>query len=284
MLNFDQESGPRQAVFETIAAHQERAVLFAYIAAPPMNCLAPKLIRDLVSLIEQAEADDSVRVLVFRSADPDYFISHASPAQARESEPAFTEPGSEQSFSTVLRNLSTSRLITIAQIEGRVSGAGNEFVLACDMRFAAREFAILGQPGSGLGFVSGAEAVMQLTRLMGRSRALEVLMSAEDYDARAAEHYGWVNRSLPASTLGTFVESLAHRISDFPTTGIVAIKECVNAVAFAPVEAFRPNSTRVFDFVRSADPQSRDGAEIELGFRTRETEMNRELTALDTAL
>ena len=98
-------------------------------------------------------------------------------------------------------------------------GAGSEFVLACDMRFAARESAIFGQPEQGLGLIPGAGAVQHLTRLMGRARALEVMLSADDYNAELAERYGWINRALPASSLDEFVRSLAHRIARFPAAG-----------------------------------------------------------------
>ena len=108
--------------------------------------------------------------------------------------------------------------MTIAQIEGRVRGAGSEFVLACDMRFAARETAIFCQPEQGFGLIPGAGGIQHLTRLMGRARALEVMLSADDYDAELAERYGWINRALPAETLPEFVRSLAHRIAGCPAT------------------------------------------------------------------
>src|SRR6186713_1083224 len=119
----------------------------------------------------------------------------------------------------VFRYLSNSRLVTIAQIEGRVRGAGSEFVLACDLRFAARESAIFSQPEFGFGLIPGAGGIQHLTRLLGRARALEVMLSADDYDAELAERYGWINRALPATELPAFVRSLAHRIAGFPAAG-----------------------------------------------------------------
>jgi enoyl-CoA hydratase/carnithine racemase len=121
--------------FETISVSQEGAVLFAEIANPPMNLLGPELVRDLVSLIQQAEADDSIRVLVFKSADPDYLISHVDVTRIKEYREEAAKLTGEASLGLLFRRLSTSRLVTIAQIEGRVRGAGSEFVLACDMRF-----------------------------------------------------------------------------------------------------------------------------------------------------
>ena len=170
-----------------------------------MNLLGPELVRDLVSLIQRAEADDAVQVLVFTSADPDYFISHVDVTRIAEYREEAAKLTGEASIALLFRHLSASRLVTIAQIEGRVRGAGSEFVLACDMRFAARESAIFGQFEPAFGVIPGGGAAQHLTRLMGRGRALEVMLSAEDYDADLAERYGWINRALPADELGDFV-------------------------------------------------------------------------------
>jgi enoyl-CoA hydratase/carnithine racemase len=226
--------GDSSMVFETLTVRKEGAVLFADIAAPPMNLLGPELVRDLVSLIQQAEADDGVQALVFKSADRDYFISHVDVTRIGEYRDEAAKLTGEASLGILFRYLSTSRLVTIAQIEGRVRGAGSEFALACDMRFAARESAIFGQFEPAFGVIPGAGAAQHLARLMGRARALEVMLSAEDYDAELAERYGWINRAVPAYALGDFVRSLARRIARFPAAGHVAVKDLVNAIAIAP--------------------------------------------------
>ena len=172
-----------------------------------------------------------------------------------------------------VRYLSASRLVTIAQIEGRVRGAGSEFVLACDMRFAARESAIFGQPELAFGLIPGAGGVQHLARLMGRARALEVMLSAEDYDAEHAERYGWINRALPANALGSFVRSLAHRIAGFPAAGHIAVKDRVNAIVLAPTEDFRRDSALFGEGVRNPEAQSRLRAAMKRGFQTRDGEM-----------
>ena len=268
------ESRRDSVVFETLTVHRQGAVLFAEIAAPPMNLLGPELVRDLVSLIQQAEADDAVQVLVFKSADPDYFISHVDVTRINEYREEAAKLTGEASIAMLFRHLSASRLVTIAQIEGRVRGAGSEFVLACDMRFAARESAIFGQPEPGLGTIPGAGAVQHLTRLMGRARALEVMLSADDYDAELAERYGWINRALPAKTIGDFVRSLAHRIAGFPATGQVVVKERVNAIALAPADDFRRDSDLFAEGVRNPEAQKCIQAAIKRGFQTREAELS----------
>src|SRR5246500_2917567 len=156
-----------------------------------MNLLGRELVRDLVSLIQQAEADSAIRVLVFKSADRDYFISHVDITQIKEYRQEAAKLVGEPSIGLLFRHLSASRLITIAQIEGRARAAGSEFVLACDMRFAARETAIFGQIEPAFGQVPGGGGVQHLVRLMGRARALEVMLSAQDYSAELAERYGW---------------------------------------------------------------------------------------------
>ena len=154
-------------VLDTLTLHNEGAVLFAEIAAPPMNLLGPELVRDLVSLIQRAEADDALQVLVFKSADPAYFISHVEVGRSGEYGADAAKLTGEASMALLFRYLSASRLVTIAQLEGRVRGGGSEFVLACDMRFAARETAIFGQFEPAFGVIPGAGAAQHLARLMG---------------------------------------------------------------------------------------------------------------------
>jgi enoyl-CoA hydratase/carnithine racemase len=262
------------ASFKTFNVRQENALLFVEISAPPMNLLGPELVRDLVSLIQHAEADNTLRVLVFRSADRDYFISHVDVTQIREYRQEAAKLVGEASIGLLFRRLSTSRLVTIAQIEGRVRGAGSEFVLACDMRFAARESAIFGQPEAGLGSNPGAGGIQHLSRLMGRGRALEVLLSSQDYDADLAERYGWINRALPASALSEFVRSLAHRIAGFPAGGLAVIRERVNAIALPSTDEFRRDSDLFGEGVLKPEAQSQMQAALKQGFQTRDAEMN----------
>jgi len=258
---------------ETIKVRQERAVLFAEMSSPPMNLLGPELVRDLVALIQQAEADHTFKVLVFKSADRDYFISHVDVTRIKEYRAEAAKLTGEASIAMLFRYMSASRLVTIAQIEGRVRGAGSEFVLACDMRFASRESAIFSQIEAAFGQLPGGGATQHLTRLMGRARALEVILSAEDYDAEMAERYGWINRALTENALGDFVKALAHRIASFPAAGHVVVKDRVNAIALAPAEDFRRDSDLFAEGVRNPEAQSRIQAAMKRGFQTREAEM-----------
>lgn len=260
--------------FETLNVCSEGAVLFVEISAPPINLMGPELIGDLVSLIQQAEADEAVQVLVFKSANPDYFISHVDVTRIKENREAAAKLDGDASIGLVLRHLSASRLVTIAQIEGRVRGVGSEFILACDMRFAARESAIFGQFEPSFGVIPGAGGLQHLTRLMGRGRALEVMLSADDYGADLAERYGWINRALPADELDAFVSSLAHRIAKFPAAGHSVVKERVNAIALPSVEDIRRDSDLFLEGTRTDEFQQLTKAAFRNGFQTRESEMN----------
>ena len=261
------------AATPTVAVRNEGRVLLAEIAAPPMNLLGPELVRDLVAVIQRAEADDGVQVLVFASSDPDYFIAHVDVTRISEYRAEAAKLTGEPSIAALFHHLSASRLVTIAQIEGRVRGAGSEVALACDMRFAARESAIFGQFEPAFGLLPGGGAAQHLTRLMGRARALEVMLSADDYDADLAERYGWVNRALPADRLGEFVRSLAHRIAAFPVAGQAIVKERVNAIALAPADDFRHDSELFGAGVRDPAAQQRIQAAVQRGFQTPEAEL-----------
>jgi enoyl-CoA hydratase/carnithine racemase len=259
--------------FETITVHLDGPVLVAEILAPPMNLLGPELVRDLVSLIQRAEADHAYKVVVFKSGDPEYFISHVDLTRIPEYRQEAAKLTGVPSIALLFRHLSTSRLVTIAQIEGRVRSAGSEFVLACDMRFAARESAIFAQFESAFGQIPGGGAAQYLARLMGRARALEVLLSADDYDADLAERYGWINRALPASALDGFVRAMAHRIGRFPEAGQVAIKDRLNAITLAPTDDFRRDSDLFGEEVHNPETQRRYQNALSRGLQDRDAEM-----------
>ncbi|WER50800.1 enoyl-CoA hydratase/isomerase family protein [Cupriavidus sp. WKF15] len=259
--------------FDTLNVSRDGAVLFVEISAPPMNLLGPEMVRDLVTLLRTAEADDDIKVLVFKSADRDYFISHVDVKQVKEYREEAAKLTGEASIGLLFRHLSNSRLVSIAQIEGRVRGAGSEFVLACDMRFAARESAIFSQMEAAFGLLPGGGAVQYLTRIMGRGRALEVMLGALDYNAELAEGYGWINRALPTAELDAFVSSLARRIAKFPAIGHTAVKNRVNDITLAPIEDFRHDSDLFGETVRQPETQQRIGAAMARGFQSRDAEL-----------
>ena len=188
----------------------------------PINMFLPSTIDELGLLMTEIEAARSVKVVVFQSVNPDFFIAHLDVAKAAERPDAL---GLWRKF--VLR-LSSSPVVSIAKIRGRTRGIGNEFVLACDMRFASRQSALFGNPEVGVGLVPGGGALEWLPRLVGRSRALEIVLSGDDFDADIAERYGWVNRTLDDNDLDSFVDSLASRLASFDHETLAAAKAQVN--------------------------------------------------------
>jgi enoyl-CoA hydratase/carnithine racemase len=189
---------------------------------PPINMFVPTTIVELGALMTELEADPSVKVVVFQSANPDFFVAHLDVSKAVERPEVL---GLWRDF--VLR-LSLAPLVSIAKVRGRTRGIGNEFVLACDMRFASRQSALFGQPEIGVGLVPGGGALEWLPRLVGRSRALEIVLSADDFDADVAERYGWVNRTLNDADLDSFVDTLAGRLASFDRETLAAAKAQIN--------------------------------------------------------
>ncbi|BDG05031.1 enoyl-CoA hydratase/isomerase family protein [Anaeromyxobacter oryzae] len=190
---------------------------------PPINMFGPETLVELGALMTELEADPSVKVVVFQSVNPDFFIAHLDLSNAAELRPASFAPW----FDFVLR-LSSTPVVSIAKIRGRTRGIGNEFVLACDMRFASRQSALFGNPEVGVGLVPGGGALEWLPRLVGRSRALEIVLSGDDFDADIAERYGWVNRTLDDDDLDSFVDALARRLASFDREALGAVKAQVN--------------------------------------------------------
>jgi enoyl-CoA hydratase/carnithine racemase len=215
----------------------EGGVAFATIDAPPMNLLGPALLGALDALTRDAGADERVRVLVLRSADPDFFIAHGDVEvlAALPEGPPRLEPA-PNFVHEVLERLRTLPVATIAQLEGMARGGGSEVALACDMRFAARGRAVLGQPELGLGILPGAGGTVRLARLVGRARAAEIVLGGEDFGADEAERYGWVNRALPPDELAAFVLRLARRIASFPAAAIAEAKAVLAQVERATPE------------------------------------------------
>jgi enoyl-CoA hydratase/carnithine racemase len=208
---------------------------------PPFNIFGPDTMPQLTMVMSALEADPYVRVVVFESAVPGFFITHydfAAPLEATTSMPP--GPTGMPPLPDVLVRLGRTSVISIAKIRGRASGVGSELALASDMRFASNEHALLSQWEIGAALVPGGGPMTRLSRLLGRGRALEVLVSGNDFDGALAERYGYVNRSMPDSQLDEFVDSLATRISLFDKASLAAIKQHVNTQTLPPDSAVAP--------------------------------------------
>ena len=181
---------------------------------------------ELAAAVDRLAADDDIRAVVRRSAVDDWFIGHfdvEAILQFPVDQPAPTELNG---FHKMCEQLRTMPKPTIAQIEGRVGGGGSEVALSCDMRYAAPD-AVFNQPEVALGILPGGSGTVRLPRLIGRSRALEVILGCDDVDALTAERWGWVNEVLPLEDIDAFVDRLAHRIASFPAHAVAAAKASV---------------------------------------------------------
>jgi len=207
-------------------AVDDRGIATVTIDHPPINLVTMEVFLELAAEIERLAHDDSVRTVVFRSANPEWFLAHfdveAIQGFPRE-QPVPTEIGPYDQMCETLRTMPKA---TIAVITGRVGGGGSELALACDMRFVTPD-AIFSQPEVALGIIPGAGGTVRLPRLIGRSRALEVVLGCDDIDAATAERWGWVNRVLSSDEIDAFVDRLAGRIASFPRHAVAAAKESV---------------------------------------------------------
>jgi enoyl-CoA hydratase/carnithine racemase len=210
----------------------DAGVAFVSIDHPPINLLDEVLSQELDQLGRDLEADKSVRVVVLQSALPDFFIAHSGLGRVGSASKMVSATRSFRFTQTIGERFRNMPKVTIAKIEGRARGGGSEIALAMDMCFAAVGKAIFGQPEVAVGLVPGGGSTQRLPRLIGRGRALEVLLGCNDLSAELAERYGYINRALPADELTPFVEKLAHRIASFPAHAIAHAKAAVDIGAF----------------------------------------------------
>jgi enoyl-CoA hydratase/carnithine racemase len=208
---------------------------------PPLNIFGPEGTRQLSEIITAIETDKHVKVVVFDSAVEGVFITHYDfLASVEETTSLPPGPTGLQALPDMLVRLTRAPVVSIASIRGRATGVGSELALASDMRFASREKAILSQWEVGAGLVPGGGPMARLPRLMGRGRALEVLLGADDIPGDLAELYGYVNRSLPDAELDAFVDSLATRIASFDKQAIADTKHLVNVASLPPDSEIAP--------------------------------------------
>lgn len=200
---------------------------------PPLNLVTPEIILELQALVGRMEADEDLRVVVFDSAHPDFFLARYDLARAAAT-PRQPGPTGFPTWTDLTVRLTAAPVISIASIRGRTRGAGSEFALACDMRFANAEKAVFGQPEVPAGLIPLGGAIERLPLLTGRARALEIIIGGDDFDAQTAERYGWINRCLPDAELDAFVDELARRIASFDRQAISEAKRFINRHSLPP--------------------------------------------------
>jgi enoyl-CoA hydratase/carnithine racemase len=208
-------------------------VVFDY---PPFNIMDVTIFEGLQNLLARMEASSSLRVAVFESAYPDFYLAHFDLTGKIGNITTAAGPSGLPILTDTFVRLTKSPAVSIAKIRGCVRGVCSEFVLACDMRFASRENTRLGQPEVGVGLHPGGGGTERLPHLVGRGRALEIVLGANDFDGDTAERYGYVNRALPDAELDGFVDALARRIASFDRRAIAAAKNLVNRVSLPSVD------------------------------------------------
>lgn len=204
----------------------ERGVATLTVDHPPINLVTIEVFVELLAAIEQLGNDESVRAVVIRSANAEWFLAHFDVEAIKQFPREQPEPTEIGPYDVMCETLRTMPKPTIAVVAGRIGGGGSELALACDMRFATPD-AIFCQPEVAFGIIPGAGGTVRLPRLVGRSRALEVVLGCDDIDAATAERWGWVNRVLPPDEIDAFVDRLAGRIASFPAHAVAAAKASV---------------------------------------------------------
>jgi len=224
---------------------------------PPINTITATTVTELAEVVDLIEQDEDLNVVVFDSANREFYLAHYD----AEHDPARTValgvgPTGMHAWLDLLVRLSRAPVVSIASIRGRVRGAGSEFVLACDLRFASRENAVLGQFEVGTGVVPGGGPMARLSRLVGRGRALEILLVADDLDGPRAEQYGYVNRAIADDRLDDEVDEMASRVARFDHEAIARTKSYVDRVTLPPDSEFPPALADFFEL--SGRPRQRE--------------------------
>ena len=220
-----EDAGPLRVIEESPAYWR---IVFDY---PPFNIVDATLYQALQGLLARMDASPSVRVVVFESANPEFFLAHFDLTGKTGNITTAVGPSGLPILTDTFVRITRSPVASIAKIRGCVRGVSSEFVLACDMRFASRENTLLGQPEVGVGVHPGGGGTERLPPLVGRGRALEIVLGANDFDGDTAAQYGYINRALPDGELDGFVDALARRIATFDGRAIAAAKRLINQVS-----------------------------------------------------
>lgn len=235
---------------------------------PPLNITGPAEIHRLVRILDQIEADPDVKVIVFDSDVPGYFMAHYDLLKPLEDSTGMAPgPTGMHPVPDLMIRIARLKAITISSIRGRASGIGSEIVLATDMRFASRENAVLSQFEVGAGFAPGGGPMARLPRLVGRGRALEILIGADAFNGDLAERYGYVNRTLPDSELDAFVDTLAMRIASFDQQAIIDTKRLVDQASLPPDQELRAGWDAFITSVQRPGAQARVKALVARGLQ-----------------
>ena len=207
---------------------QDGALVTATINNPPINLITMALFAELARLAQELAADPAALVFVLKSADPDFFLAHFDVEALIAIADAPPADSPENAYHAMCHAFRTMDKVTIAQIEGRVGGGGAELAMNFDMRFGVRGKTIINQMEVPIGILPGGTGTQNLPRLVGRARAMEIILGGIDIDAETAERWGWLNRALPAGEIDAHVTSLGRRIARFPAEAVRRAKQAID--------------------------------------------------------
>jgi enoyl-CoA hydratase/carnithine racemase len=234
---------------------------------PPLNLMGPQFVLQFRDIVDAIEADEHVKVVIFESAVENVFLNHSDFRGRLEDLTSIPQgPTGLEAWPDILVRLTHAPVVSIASIRGRATGNGSELALACDMSFVSREKAILSQWEVGVGLVAGGGSMARLPRLIGRGRALEVLLGSDDIRGDMAEFFGYVNRSLPDAELDGFVDLIATRIATFDQWAIANTKRLVNAACLPPDIEIAAGWDACMSSIKRPAAQSKIKALMDLGF------------------
>src|SRR6202047_5377916 len=256
-----EDAGPLRVIEETPVYWR---IVFDY---PPFNIVDATLYQALQDLLARMYASPSLRVVVFESSNPEFFLAHFDLTGKIGNIMTAVGPSGLPILTDTFVRITRSPVASIAKIRGCVRGVSSEFVLACDMRFASRENTLLGQPEVGVGVHPGGGGTERLPHLVGRGRALEIVLGANDFDGDTAERYGYVNRALPDAELDGFLDALARRIASFDRRALAAAKNLVNQVSLPPADRLLDAFTSFGAALTWPEAQHRIQAVVERGLQ-----------------
>jgi enoyl-CoA hydratase/carnithine racemase len=242
---------------------------------PPINIITPALYQELATLVAELQNDDDLTVVVFKSADADFFIAHYDVSNILEFP---TDGEAERSlelndFHIMCERVRTMNKVTIAQIEGRVGGGGSEFAASMDMRFGVVGKTVVNQMEVPLGILPGGTGTQRLPRLVGRGRAMEIVLGADDLDAETAERWGYLNRIYAAGDIDAKVTALAERIASFPVEAVRLAKASVTASELPLQQGLQEEAYLFQRLLRTDSAQHNMQRFMEMGGQTREGEL-----------
>jgi enoyl-CoA hydratase/carnithine racemase len=260
--------------YTLIDVQRDGPLVTATVNNPPINLITMALFGELARLGEELEADPAALVFVLKSADPDFFLAHFDVAALIAMADAPAPPTDDaNAYQAMCHRFRTMNKVTIAQIEGRVGGGGAELSMNFDMRFGVIGKTVISQMEVPIGILPGGTGTQNLPRLVGRARAMEIILGGIDVDAETAERWGWLNRALPANAIDAHVDALARRIASFPADAVRLAKQSVNSATLPMAEGCQQEADLFQTLLFSNPARHAMRRFLELGGQTRDGEL-----------